>query len=203
MIKNFIFDLGNVVLKLKWDIVINKFTQDDEERKLLHETIFGSTEWEKLDEGTISVNEAINVMQSKLPNHLHPVCNKIMDTWTEGLIINNEMLDFIEKLRKSGYKTYVLSNAPLTIPPFLTKNDLNKYFDGKVISAEIKLVKPHKEIYEYILKEFSLNPSESFFIDDRKENIEAAQKLNINGYIFDYNNFNGLLNELLKYNINL
>lgn len=201
MIKNIIFDLGNVVLKLKWDIVINRFAKNEEEKSLFKKFIFDSEEWEALDAGSISQEEAIKSMQKNLPENLHPVCEEIMNTWTDGLVINHEMLKFIEKLRSLGYKTYILSNAPLTIPDFLEKNDLNKYFDGKIISAEIQLIKPNKEIYEYTLKEFSLNPTESFFIDDRKENIEAAKNLNINGHVFDYNNFNALLEELSKYNV--
>ena len=203
MIKNIIFDLGNVVLKLKWEIVINRFAKNDEEKSLFKKFIFDSKEWEELDAGTISEENAIKSMQQNLPEHLHSTCKEIMNTWTDGLVINYEMLNFIEKLKELGYKTYVLSNAPLTITPFLKKNDLNKYFDGEVISAEIKLVKPQKEIYEYILKEFSLDASESFFIDDRKENIDAAKSLNINGHVFDYNNFNALLEELEKYNVKI
>ena len=40
MIKNVIFDLGNVVLKLKWNIVIDRYTKDPESKKLLTEVIF-------------------------------------------------------------------------------------------------------------------------------------------------------------------
>jgi putative hydrolase of the HAD superfamily len=202
MIENIIFDLGNVVFKLKFEKVIKEFTQNEEEIKLLESVIFSSEEWLKLDEGTITKQEGIDIMISKLPINLHEVCRKIMNSWTDlGLELNNSMLNFIKKVREKGYRTYILSNAPLEIPIFLEKLDLLQYFDGKIISAEEKLVKPNLEIYKLLLKKFNLNPKKCLFIDDKLENIESAINCNINGYVFDYNRFNQFLNDIKKYNI--
>lgn len=202
MIKNVIFDLGNVVVKLKWDIVINKYTQNENDKKILQDVIFNSDEWSKLDEGTIEKENAISIMLSKLPENLHFACLGIMKDWQEGLILNYQTLDFIKNLKEKGYKTYILSNAPLDIPEFLTRNSLNQYFDGKIISAEEKIAKPNKKIYELILNRFDLNPEESLFLDDKKENIDAAINCRINGYIFDYNKFDEFLSDIKeRYNI--
>ena len=202
MINNVIFDLGNVVLKLKWNIVIEKYTQVEEEQKILEKVIFNSEEWNKLDEGTIEKEDAISIMLSKLPENLHQACLGIMRDWQEGLILNYQTIDFIKNLKEKGYKTYILSNAPLDIPTFLTRNDLNKYFDGQIISAEEKISKPNRKIYELILNRFSLKPEESLFLDDKSENIEAAKSCNINGYVFDYNNFDKFLFDMKEeYNI--
>lgn len=204
MIKNIIFDLGNVVFKLKFENVIRKFTQNETEINLLKSVIFESEEWIKLDGGAISKKEAINIMISKLPENLHDICNKIMECWTEeGLILNNQTIDFIKILRKYGYKTYILSNAPLEIPIFLEKMDVLQYFDGKIISAIERLSKPDIKIYELLLKRFNLTPEECLFIDDKRENIEAAKKCGLNGYVFDYNKFDELLKEIKKYNIEI
>lgn len=202
MIKNVIFDLGNVVVKLKWNIVLDKYSDNETDKKLLEDVIFNSIEWVKLDEGTIDKKDAIEIMLSKLPIHLHNACLNIMKEWQEGLIVNLQTIEFIKNLREKGYKTYILSNAPLDIPDFLERNDLNKYFDGKVISAQEKVSKPNRKIYELILNRFSLNPNESLFLDDKQENIDAAISCGINGYVFDYNNFDTFLNDInKKYNI--
>ncbi len=202
MIKNVIFDLGNVVVKLKWNIVLDKYSDNETDKKLLEDVIFNSIEWVKLDEGTIDKKDAIEIMLSKLPIHLHNSCLSIMKEWQEGLIVNSQTIEFIKSLREKGYKTYILSNAPLDIPDFLERNDLNKYFDGKVISAQEKVSKPNRKIYELILNRFSLNPNESLFLDDKQENIDAAISCGINGYVFDYNKFDTFLNDInKKYNI--
>lgn len=202
MLKNIIFDLGNVVLKLNWDIVLDKYVENTDDKKILENVIFNSEEWKKLDEGTIEKTIAINNMFSKLPERLYASCIDIMKNWQDGLVINIEILRFIEHLKQNGYNTYILSNAPLDIPDYLERNDLNKYFDGKIISSEEKIVKPNKEIYELILKRFSLNPEECLFIDDKPENINGAYLCKINGYIFDYNNFDKFLKDIKElYNI--
>lgn len=202
MIKNIIFDLGNVVLKLRWDIVLDKYSDNIEDKKLLNKVIFESEEWQKLDEGTIAKSNAIHVMLSKLPERLHNSCIGIMNDWQEGFIINTEILEFIDSLKTNGYKTYILSNAPLDVPEYLEKNNLNKYFDGKIISAEEKIAKPDRKIYELILNRFSLIPDECLFLDDKPENIGGAISCGINGYVFDYNNFDKFLNDIKEnYNI--
>lgn len=202
MIKNVIFDLGNVVLKLKWNIVLEKYSKNDDDKNLLESVIFNSEEWSKLDEGTIEKTDAINIMLSKLPERLHTACLGIMRDWQEGFVINTQILDFIDTLRDNKYKTYILSNAPLDLPAYLEKNGLNKYFDGQVISAEEKIAKPNKKIYELILNRFNLNPCECLFLDDKPENIEAAVSCGINGYVFDYNNFEKFITDIKEnYNI--
>ena len=203
MIKNVIFDLGNVVLKLKWNIVIDRYTTNINDKKMLEEIIFDSKEWQKLDEGTIEKSEAIQIMLSKLPKRLHDSCISIMNNWQDGFVINNEILEFITSLRTRGYKTYILSNAPLDLPKYLEKNNLNKYFpDGKVFSAEEKLLKPNQEIYKLILDRYSLIPEECLFLDDKPENIQGAISCGIKGYVFDYNNFKTFLKDINNlYNI--
>lgn len=202
MVKNIIFDLGNVVLKLKWNIVLDKYSENDGDKKLLEEVIFNSQEWAKLDEGTIEKKDAINIMLSKLPERLHEACLGIMKDWQEGFVINTQILDFIKTQKEKGYKTYILSNAPLDLPDYLERNNLNQYFDGQVISAQEKIAKPNKKIYELILNRFSLNSDECLFLDDKPENIAAAIDCGINGYVFDYNNFDKFLNDIKEnYNI--
>ena len=57
--------------------------------------------------------------------------------------------------------------------------DFFKLFDGKVISGHCKLLKPEYEIYNLLLNTYNLKAEESLFIDDTKENIEAANDLGI------------------------
>lgn len=202
MIKNIIFDLGNVVLKLRWDIVLNRHTQDPETKQLLNEIIFDSEEWKELDAGTISKDQALGQMLSKLPVYLHESCKAIMNEWRDGLIINEKIISFIQRVRNNGYKTYILSNAPHEIPPFLEANDLNRFFDGQIISAEEKVCKPDEKIYNLLLDKYDLVAEESIFLDDKLENIEGANSANINGIVYDYTNHEQMLSELDKYNVN-
>ena len=57
---------------------------------------------------------------------------------------------------------------------FLRKQPVYKNFDGEVVSCEEHVVKPDAKIYDILTSRYSLTPSETLFIDDRKENVEAA-----------------------------
>ena len=191
--KNYIFDLGNVVLILNWDSTLTQYEElSVEEKAILKKNIFESEEWLKLDEGTISKSDAIEIMESKLPNKLKKYCSNIMETWTDSLIINNEILEIIKDIKEKGYNTYVLSNAPLDIDKYLKDKKLNQLFDGVILSASEKLMKPNQEIYELILNRFNLDAKESIFIDDKLENVEAAKKIGIGAFQFNYKNIEAL-----------
>lgn len=202
MIKNIIFDLGNVVLKLKWNKVIDKYTQEPETKKLLTEVIFDSEEWRLLDLGTIQKDYALCQMLSKLPEFLHDACKGIMRNWCDALEINDNIIELLKKVRKKGYRTYILSNAPLEIPLFLENKNLTQYFDGKIISAEEKVAKPDKKIYNILLDRYDLNPEESVFLDDKLENVQVAREANINGIVYDYTKHEEMLKELDKLDVN-
>jgi HAD superfamily hydrolase (TIGR01509 family) len=71
---------------------------------------------------------------------------------------------------------------------FLRKMPVYQYFDGEIISCEVGLVKPEKEIYSLLLERFCLDPAQTMFIDDRKENVVAAAELGIAPFHFDRKN---------------
>ena len=57
-------------------------------------------------------------------------------------------------------------------------------FDGILFSAEEKLLKPQKEIYERLFEKFNIKPEESYFIDDLQLNIDGAAACGMKGYCF-------------------
>ncbi len=61
---------------------------------------------------------------------------------------------------------------------------MGNYFDGYVFSAQEKLMKPDRRIYERLIARYILNPEESIFIDDLKANTDAAKKLGMLAFTF-------------------
>ncbi len=82
----------------------------------------------------------------------------------------------LPELKKHGFRLYYLSNFPLDSFEEV-KNDYYffRYFDGGIISAEVKLSKPDIRIYRHILNKYNLNPEECVYIDDIEENVMAAE----------------------------
>ena len=95
----------------------------------------------------------------------------------------------IAELKDKGYKLYVLSNMSREFINFLRQQEVYENFDGDVISCEVGVVKPMPEIYDLLLDRFALDPSETIFIDDRIENIEAAAQKGIGTFHFDRNDY--------------
>ena len=91
----------------------------------------------------------------------------------------DESIKVLKKLKKLNYECFVLSNwSAETFEGIPTDYPFMQLFDGLLISGEDKLIKPDQAIYELAKKRFNLDPEETVFIDDKLENIEAAQKMN-------------------------
>ena len=85
----------------------------------------------------------------------------------------------IAELKSVGYRVFVLSNMSKEYIEYLRKMPVYSHFDGEVVSCEVGLTKPEKEIYTLLLERFGLEPSQTMFIDDRKENVETAAQVGI------------------------
>ena len=93
----------------------------------------------------------------------------------------------IKELKEQGYKLYVLSNMSKEYIAFLRKFPVFDYFDEQIVSCEIGLGKPDRRIYEYLISHCKLEPSETIFIDDRKDNVDAAAEVGLQTMHFDRN----------------
>jgi len=100
--------------------------------------------------------------------------------------INNEIIALIKTLRHH-YRLALLSNSNSAyLRGILKQYALEPLFDEIIISGEIGLTKPGKEIFNYTLHKLNMNYDEVIFIDDRQENIIAAERLGIRSLLFTH-----------------
>ena len=203
MIKNIIFDMGNVIIDFNPKEIVNNYTKNNEDKKILLDIVFYGQEWLDLDRGTLELPDAIKQIREKLPINLKDTGEKILKTWTEYISEDDKMKNLMKDLKKKGYNTYILSNAPYNMFKYLSNSEIPSLVDGMIISCEEKVSKPEEEIYNKLFTKFNIKPEESFFIDDRKQNIEASRKLGKAGHVYDMNNIEVLILDLKKHNINL
>lgn len=196
MIKNIVFDFGNVIVKWDIDSILEKYAINDVESKKLKEIIFESEEWLQLDEGIISAGQAEKIFQGKAPDNLKNQVREIMNTWFEKIEFNKEICILIKQLKQNGYKIYGLSNTNIQFYEYIKKSDIGMYFDGFVISAVEKMMKPDKKIFERLFEKFSLNPQECFFVDDIEKNIIASKECGMEGFVFNIDCYQELKKEL-------
>jgi putative hydrolase of the HAD superfamily len=150
----------------------------------LGEKMVMSEFWKDLDRGKEREADAPGYFKNIMPQYKREI-----DLFWENIADIVREYDYaapmIRKLRKAGYKVYLLSNYPLKLaelhwPSFSFINDV----DGKVISAVEKMVKPERDIYNLLIERYQLCPEECVFLDDRLDNIETAIQIGMQGIVF-------------------
>ena len=187
MVKNVVFDLGNVLLNFNSDKIIADHVQDDELHQQISANIFESEEWILLDRGTITAKEATKRFIERMPQN-EKLIKEIMENWKQYLTPINENVEVLNNLAQKPINLYVLSNFHKeAFEEVYKKYDFFNHFDGLIISYREKTVKPEKEIYEKLITRFNLKPETTLFIDDSQRNIEAAQKMGFKTIHFNDN----------------
>ncbi len=128
-----------------------------------------------------------------LPKDWEDSFNHVMK---EAIGINDEMYDLVFALKEKGIPVGLLSNIDDRLSRLLKEFNLYAPFDPCFLSCEIGLEKPDPKIFEFVLKEMDLPATSIVFVDDRAENIEAAQQLGVDAILF--NSKNQLEKELKK-----
>lgn len=182
MIKNIIFDFGDVFINLDKQIIFREMKKFGGSAELTPEIVSLNNVYEV---GGISSEEFIDKLKVAYPKASRA---EIRAIWN-GMLLDfpDERLAFIENLANEGnYRLFLLSNTnALHIPHVEEKMGREKFyrfrnsFEQFYLSHEINLRKPHAEIYQFVLDENNLKAEETFFIDDSKENTDAAEKLGI------------------------
>lgn len=91
----------------------------------------------------------------------------------------------IADLKAAGYRLFVLSNMSKEYIEYLREKPVYSYFEGEVISCETATVKPETDIYRTLLQRYALDASQTVFIDDRRENVDAAAEQGICPFHFN------------------
>lgn len=183
MIKNIVFDIGNVLLNFK-PIEYLETKMEEESIKAVKEAVFDSPEWPMLDEGTITEKEAIRVI-SERNAEIKDLVELAFDNWYDMLTPIENSVKLLKELKAKGYNLYYLSNFQELAYDYIIKEyEFFGLFDGGVASFAEKLMKPDKDIYEKLMERYDLNPDECLFMDDTALNIDGAEKVGIKGIVF-------------------
>ncbi|GEK88361.1 putative hydrolase of the HAD superfamily [Alkalibacterium putridalgicola] len=200
MIKNVVFDMGNVLINYAPEEFIQSFTTNTEHQKLLLDEIFYADLWQQFDRGTLTKEELVEKASENLPDELHPSVRDILETWYEKMTPITEMKDILKRLKANGYDLYLFSNVSQDFHKFKQIIPGLGYFDGLFLSSDWKGLKPEIELYQNFFIHFDLDPSECFFVDDLRVNIEGASALGMQGHVFD-GNIDDLKNHFMQVGI--
>ncbi len=102
-------------------------------------------------------------------------------SWTHP---NPVMPGWAKRLRQAGLRTAILSNMPVPIRDAVERCEWLPEFDCRTYSCDLRIAKPAPEIYEHCLAKLGVAPADVLFLDDRPENIRAAEALGMHGLLF-------------------
>jgi HAD superfamily hydrolase (TIGR01509 family) len=184
IIKNIVFDLGNVLISFKPDKYMESFNFEKSIRDRVFESVFKSKYWLELDKGTLTEEEASELF-CKSGQETKEEIKRVMSSWKDMLQPIPETIEILKELKQMGYRIYVLSNYHKNaFEKTSMENEFFKLLNGRIISYEVNCIKPEKEIYDKLLKAFNLEAGETLFIDDMNENIQGAENLGIQTILF-------------------
>lgn len=185
MIKNIIFDIGNVLTDFRWRDFLRDKGFDDEMIVRIAKASVENPLWKEFDRGELAGEELMQAFinaDPEIEEELHRAYDNI-----HGMVtIRDYAIPWVKELKAKGYRVWYLSN-------FSEKTEIEcadsiafiPYMDGGILSWKDKLIKPDPKIYQLMLERFELVAEESVFIDDLPENVQGAVEQGIHGIVFE------------------
>ena len=185
MIRNVIFDFGNVLARFDPASLARKYAENEADAAKLAAVVFDER-WADFDGGRLSYEEHLAGSLAQLPERLHEAAARLFAGWTGDLAPIPAIQGLVKELYRRGYGLYILSNAPVEFSSQVRQNyAFTALFDGAVYSAEIQMDKPHAPIYRHLLSTYGLDPDECLFIDDKPVNVEGARAVGMHAVTFN------------------
>ncbi len=185
MIKNIVFDMGNVMIRFEPPFFMDREgITDPADRKLVMNELFRSLEWAQMDAGVLTEETAEPLILARIPDRLKPSVRHLLWSWSDARDGIPGMEDLVRRLKAAGYGIYLLSNASTAQHRYWPAVPASRFFDGKLISCDIGFVKPMREIYQAFTDRFGLLPEECVFIDDAAANVAGAVACGWQGIVF-------------------
>ncbi len=185
MIRNIIFDMGNVLIYFDREVFLDRVgLTDPADRELLLREVYLSLEWSMMDRGSLTDEQAADIIAARVPARLGKTVHRLVNEWDRPILPVPGMEDLVRELKENGYRIYLLSNASYHQHDYWPLVPGQELFDGTMVSADVHLVKPQPEIYELLSERFELNKQECVFIDDATPNAEGAYYVGMNAIVF-------------------
>lgn len=171
MTKAVIFDFFGVVVSTSLPKFFkqNNVKKDDYD-KLLHD----------LDIGVITFNDALTYMANITGTNNQYVLNSLLSQ----IKVNEELVNYINKLQEKT-PVYLLTNSNYDyINKILNYYKLENIFTKLYISSTLKMIKPNKDIFLYVLNDLNIKGDEAIFIDDTLKNVDGAKAVFVNSLLY-------------------
>lgn len=174
---NIIFDLGGVVIEWSPERILAGFYADPEMRAIMKTALFLHPDWLQVDRGTLSEAELLVRVGGRTGRSAAELAG-LLEAIRASLHAKPDTVALLERLHAREIPLYCLSNMSSDTFGYLrARHSFWAVFRGIVISGDIQLMKPEREIFELLLERYDLAARDCIFVDDHAPNIDAARAL--------------------------
>ena len=184
MLKNIVFDVGNVLTGFDWPGYLQELFPDPELAQAVDTAIFQSGLWNELNRNVMPEELVFERMREYDYKHRKEIVMALSEL-KRCLKPVPYAIPWLKELKEQGYNLYYLSNySPLLLRTCKEALEFILYTDGGCMSCDLHLIKPDRAIYSAFCHIYRLEPSECIFIDDREANVQAAINFGMQGLVF-------------------
>ena len=184
-LKNMVFDMGGVLINyLPRHFIEREGITDKDEQELFLKLIFYSKVWPLIDLGVMTEEELEAIVRPQIPESRYAVAHKLIYDYFLPLEPIPGMADFIRECKEKGMGIYLVSNASLRQKTYWHDIPGSEYFDGEIVSAYERCVKPNAEIFNLLLSRYGLEAGECMFVDDLEPNVNGARAVGMRAFHF-------------------
>ena len=185
MIKNLIFDIGNVLADYNWRGFLEAQGFEPEMVERIGKAAPLSKEWNEYDRGVWTDEEILDSFVKNDPE-IETEIRKAYASFRGMVKMRDYTIPWLKELKAKGYHLYYLSNFSGKARRDCSESlQFLPLMDGGILSYEDKLIKPDAAIYELLLKRYNLEAEDSVFMDDTMPNVTGAEAVGIHGIWFD------------------
>ena len=183
-VRNIIFDLGGVLLDWNPAKILQGFYSEPALRTLLEGELFLHPDWRAFNRGALREAELIESVRRRAGRPAAEV-SALLHATRESLVTKPETVALLRSLHRRGIPLYCLSDMPVSVYAHVRlRHEFWDAFSGIVISGEVKMMKPEREVFEHLLNRFRLDPRQTVFVDDFPLNIEGARTVGLHAIQF-------------------
>ena len=186
MIRNMVFDIGNVLMDFRWqEYMRSLFGENEALIQTINQGIWHNGCWAAMDKGEMDGAATLRSAVAFAPQYEKEI-KLTLDRVALAFHKFGYAVPWVQELKGMGLNVYYLSNySAFSIAANPDVLDFIPCMDGGVFSFEVKAVKPEPEIYRCLCDKYGLKPEECLFTDDVPANVKGAQACGFQGIVFE------------------
>ena len=186
MIRNMVFDIGNVLMDFRWkEYMRSLFGENEALIQTINQGIWHNGCWAAMDKGEMDGAATLRSAVAFAPQYEKEI-KLTLDRVAHAFHKFGYAVPWVQELKGMGLNVYYLSNySAFSIAANPDVLDFIPCMDGGVFSFEVKAVKPEPEIYRCLCDKYGLKPEECRFTDDVPANVKGAQACGFQGIVFE------------------